>query len=156
WRRLPPDTPPAICRLLMKCLQKDRNWRLQSAGDVRIEIRDARSEPGIQVVPVSAPQRRSRERVFWIAAVLVLSALAAPLAVHYSRVPAQPAEIRAEITTPPTADPISFTISPDGQKLVFVASADNISRLWLRSMDSSAAQPLAGTEGAASPFWSPD
>ena len=30
------------------------------------------------------------------------------------------------------------------------------SRLWLRSLSSTTARPLAGTEGATSPFWSPD
>ena len=29
-------------------------------------------------------------------------------------------------------------------------------RLWLRSLDATTAQPLAGTEGAIYPFWSPD
>ena len=57
---------------------------------------------------------------------------------------------------PPTTDPISFALSPDGRQIVFVASGDGASRLWLRSLDSTTAQPLAGTEGAAYPFWSPD
>ena len=30
------------------------------------------------------------------------------------------------------------------------------SRLWLRSLDQTEARPLAGTEGATYPFWSPD
>ena len=29
-------------------------------------------------------------------------------------------------------------------------------QLWLRRLDASEAQPIAGTEGAANPFWSPD
>lgn len=39
---------------------------------------------------------------------------------------------------------------------MFVASGDGASRLWLRSLGTTTAQPLAGTEGAAFPFWSPD
>ena len=66
------------------------------------------------------------------------------------------AEMRVEINTPATADPISFALSPDGRQIVFVASGDGASRLWLRSLASTTAQPLAGTEGAAYPFWSPD
>ena len=37
-----------------------------------------------------------------------------------------------------------------------VASGDGPSRLWLRPLDETEAKPLAGTEGASSPFWSPD
>ncbi len=47
-------------------------------------------------------------------------------------------------------------MSPDGRPLAFVASGDGPSRLWLRPLDQANARPLAGTEGATSPFWSPD
>src|SRR5262249_32854797 len=40
--------------------------------------------------------------------------------------------------------------------LVLVGSGDGQCRLWLRSLDAETAQPLAGTEGAEYPFWSPD
>jgi Tol biopolymer transport system component len=39
---------------------------------------------------------------------------------------------------------------------VFSASNEGKSQLWLRPLDSLAAQPLAGTDGATYPFWSPD
>ena len=71
--------------------------------------------------------------------------------------PAPPAgELRFEITTPPTTDPVSLAISPDGQKIVFVATSEGRSMLWLRPLDSDTAAPLAGTDGAMAPFWSPD
>ena len=57
---------------------------------------------------------------------------------------------------PPPTDPASFALSPDGRQIVFVASGDGASRLWLRSLATTTAQPLAGTEGASHPFWSPD
>jgi WD40 repeat protein len=67
-----------------------------------------------------------------------------------------PPETRVELVTPATTDPVSFALSPDGRQLVFVASGDGASRLWLRPLDKTTAQPLAGTEGASYPFWSPD
>ena len=39
---------------------------------------------------------------------------------------------------------------------MFVGVGDGGSRLWLRPLASTAAQPLTGTEGATYPFWSPD
>ena len=52
---------------------------------------------------------------------------------------------------------VPFALSPDGRWLAFTAtSADGLNRLWLRPMDSDAAQPIQGTEGARTPFWSRD
>ena len=64
--------------------------------------------------------------------------------------------MRLEINTPATTDPVSLAISPDGQKIVFVATEEGRSRLSLRSLDAVSARPLTGTEGASWPFWSPD
>jgi eukaryotic-like serine/threonine-protein kinase len=60
------------------------------------------------------------------------------------------------VNTPATADPISFAISPDGRRLVLLASNEGKSQIWVRPLDSLAAQPLAGTDGATYPFWSLD
>ncbi|MEQ1761212.1 MAG: hypothetical protein ABL986_23125 [Vicinamibacterales bacterium] len=49
-----------------------------------------------------------------------------------------------------------FRLSPDGHRLVFVEASAGQSRLWVRSLDSVTAVPLAGTDGATYPFWSPD
>jgi Tol biopolymer transport system component len=61
-----------------------------------------------------------------------------------------------ELSTPPTADPFSFALSPDGRQIVFVAEAEGASKLWLRPLDQTTAQPLAGTDRARAPFWAPD
>ena len=50
-----------------------------------------------------------------------------------------------------------FALSPDGQRLAFIATGNNRRRqIWIRSFDSIDAQPVAGTDGAVHPFWSPD
>jgi hypothetical protein len=63
---------------------------------------------------------------------------------------------RLDVATPSTGDPFSFAVSPNGRALAFVANVEGESRLWIRPLDQSAAQPLAGTGGASYPFWSPD
>jgi Tol biopolymer transport system component len=90
-------------------------------------------------------------------ALLVALALAIP-AVRYLRQtpPPAPPETRLEISTPATDRPTDFALSPDGRQIVFVASGDGASRLWLRSLATTTAQPLAGTEGGMFPFWAPD
>jgi Tol biopolymer transport system component len=80
--------------------------------------------------------------------------MAIPALRHLSEAP--PRETRVDIVTPATEQPTNFALSPDGRQIVFVASGDGASRLWLRSLSTTTAQPLAGTERAAHPFWSPD
>jgi Tol biopolymer transport system component len=48
-------------------------------------------------------------------------------------------------------------ISPDGRTIAFTANdRDGHHLLWIRSLDSSSATPLPGTDDALMPFWSPD
>jgi Tol biopolymer transport system component len=89
-----------------------------------------------------------------VVALLAASALSMPAVRHLREPP--PLETRVDIVTPATEDPAGFALSPDGRQIVFVASDDRASRLWLRGLSTTTAQPLGGTEGAASPFWSPD
>ncbi len=105
----------------------------------------------------AATGRQSSPRLGWIVAA-VLGIAAAALAVPAVRylLLAPPPETRTEIVTPATLEPDSFALSPDGRQIVFVASDNGASRLWLRPLASTTAQPLAGTEGAIRPFWSPD
>ena len=159
WSRLPTETPEGIRRLLRHCLQKDQTLRLRDARDARIEINDVQSGPPPEqrMMPTPAPHR---ERLLWVSALALISLIVAVLAVRALR-PAAPVEIRFEINTPPTRDyaeysAASVAISPDGQKIVFVAGSGVQSQLWLRSLMDPLAQPLAGTQGAKLPFWSPD
>jgi eukaryotic-like serine/threonine-protein kinase len=54
-----------------------------------------------------------------------------------------------------TAIPVA--LSPDGQRMAFILNHEGTYAVWVRSLDSLDAQPLAGTEGASAfLFWSPD
>ena len=158
WTRLPASVPPRVRELLRLCLEKNAKNRRSDATDVRLDIELALNEPP-GVAAFSAPSRR-RERLGWIVAAVCLIAMAAmaiPTARHVREAPpAVPPEMRVEINTPATAVPLEFALSPDGRYIVFVASGDGGQRLWLRALDQTEAQPMAGTEGADYPFWSAD
>ena len=49
-----------------------------------------------------------------------------------------------------------LAISPDGRRMVYSGPGEGGTRLWLRSLDQLAATPIAGTEAAQTPFFSPD
>jgi serine/threonine protein kinase len=152
WHQLPPQTPESVHRLLRRCLTKERRDRLQHAGDARIELLDTVKVSGNRPEPAG-----SRRHSTGLVAALVIVSLIAVGAILLALRPAPSSlEIRAEITTPPTRSPNSFAVSPDGRTIVYVAESDTGSRLWLRALNSTSAQSLAGTEGAALPFWSPD
>jgi dipeptidyl aminopeptidase/acylaminoacyl peptidase len=47
--------------------------------------------------------------------------------------------------------------SPDGRLVAYQADdSGRVTRIWIRPVGAFAAMPLAGTEGAGRPFWSPD
>ncbi len=155
WTALPASTPPAIVRLLRRALEKDPGRRLRHIGDAAIEIDEAQAgASGDGGTPSAAS--RGWERAAWIAALTLVSAVAVALAVGRLAGSAVAPEIRVEINTPPTTDPASIAISPDGHTIAFVATDGGRPRLWLRSLDTVSVRPLAGTDGAQFPFWAPN
>jgi len=153
WRALPASTPTSIRRLLRRCLMKDPKARLSDASVARMEIDEALSSADVDRTQ-AAPRR---ERVAFMSALVVVTLVAvAALMWALSRPLPIESEMRLEITTPSTTEPVSIALSPDGQQLAFVATFDGRPRLWLRSLDSVDPLPLPGTDGARFPFWSPD
>jgi Tol biopolymer transport system component len=45
WARLPPQAPPALHRVLRRCLEKDARRRLRDIGDARLDLEEALSQP---------------------------------------------------------------------------------------------------------------
>ena len=165
---LQPLSPPALDRVVKKCLAKDPDERWQSAHDLTSELKWI-AESGLQTA-VAAPgvdaQVRSRartQRYGWIAAaVFLLTTLALAGALYLRRAPVDTRVYRSTFVPPANADvgllPNDLlALSPDGRRLAFVApDANGRPVLWVRELAALAAQPLADTEGAAGPFWSPD
>jgi serine/threonine protein kinase/Tol biopolymer transport system component len=160
WEALPGDVPPLVRTLLQSCLVKDPFHR---AADISIALFVLDKAASLSVVPIAvqgsstAPSGRRAWMVALGVAAVLIGVMAIPTVRHLRETPPQSSpETRTEIVTPATTDATSFALSPDGRQIVFVASGDGASRLWLRSLTGTTAQPLAGTEGARYPFWSPD
>ena len=157
---LQPMSPPALDRLVTLCVAKNPDERLQSVHDIKLQlewIAEGGSEAGI-AVPPAAPRSRSQIASWSISAICFLAAIALA-AVSLFRPPQSAQAIRSSLPQPQgTAyEPYNFAISPDGTRLAFVAlGADGRDTLWVRSLSSSRAQQISGTEQASFPFWSPD
>ena len=155
WDRLPSDMPSSITRMLRRCLRKDPRDRLRHIGDAKLDLQETAIEPRSPAM-IAFGHPRHRERVAWASALVALMVGATGTMVWVQRPVERQAELRVEITTPPTADPSSLAISPDGRQIVFSAMSDGRSRLWLRRLDTGTARPLPGTTDGRLPFWSPD
>lgn len=154
-----PLTPPAFEHVVQKCLAKDPDARWQSAHDVAEELRwigEAGSSAGM-----AAPLVRKRKRMEWLGWAVAAAVLAGAVAVTTLRPTPRGFRIETAIV-PPEGAAFSYTagsiaLSRDGRQLAFVARATGgRETLWVRPLASSVARPLAGTEDAQKPFWSPD
>jgi serine/threonine protein kinase len=153
---LQPMTPPAVNRVVKKCLAKDPAERWQTAKDL-LDVLDWSTHSELATVVAGKRSMGRRKIAAWSISLLILSGVAVLLLSRLfpsvSRMEAP--VLRFEIETPlaPLQDPIS--LSPDGKHVV-VTDPGQRYRLWLRSLDQLDGQSLPGTEGASSPFWSPD
>jgi Tol biopolymer transport system component len=153
WSVLPP-LPSGIVRLLHRCLRKDRTYRLQSIADARIEIEDAQAEPQSEGQVVSSGSKG--RRLLATVSLLAMSLIALSAVFWRFRPEVSTSEMRLEISVPPTTNPGSLALSPDGRRLVYVADWEGRPHLWLRTLDSTTARAMPGTGYPQFPFWSPD
>ena len=170
WDNLPASCPPAIARLLRRCLRKRPRERLQDIGDARLEIQDVLSGTaveaqapagGIDAVRRSERRSRSRERWIWATALVAAAALASLVAQRYFKEAPEPRPAAHVLLDTP--EDLTFwvwspvAVSPDGRHVAFLATANGDRQLWIRPLDSPDARPLPGTLGAVGGFfWSAD
>ena len=121
-------TPPALDRVVKKCLAKEPENRWQTPKDLCDELKWI-EEGGSQVASApSAPGRVSRLSITL-----------------------PPGQQLAGLFNGP-----AVAFSPDGTLLAYVAREGGIQQIYLRAMDNLEARPFPGTEGSVNPFFSPD
>jgi Tol biopolymer transport system component len=146
--------PEKVRRLLRACLEKDSKMRLRDIGDWRACLPDL----GGQDSGIGHSARAATPKTAWIL-LAAMTLLAAGLAfLHFRETPEPRPVVRTSIEPPEhTTVQGAPALSPDGRQMVFAARSETgPSQLYVRDLGSLAAQPLAGTEGAIGPFWSPD
>jgi serine/threonine protein kinase/Tol biopolymer transport system component len=151
--------------LLRHCLEKQPDERFQSARDLAFQLQAIASGSlstgaAERIVGARTPRR-------WLLPAVAAAMLAAGLALGYLARPRPSASIvTLSMTLPanvhvwPGASPArsgGLAVSPDGRQIAFVGEpADAARQIYVRSLDSSVARVVPGTEGAWAPAWSPD
>ena len=160
---LPADTPLPIRRLLRRCLEKNRDKRLDSAAVVRLEIDEA-LESSLADSHTSGPKSW---RSVTVAAMTVLSGIAG-LTVVWSlmrQAPVAPVLPSRFAIVPPSEPRLNvwgsvrdIALSPDGRNFVYRAGGTQTagSPLMVRAIDQLDARQIAGVTNAYAPFFSPD
>ena len=150
--------PAALDRVAKKCLAKDPDDRWQTARDLKDELLWIAG--GGTEAPLQA-ESRPTSRWIWGAAFLVGAAIAALAVWMLKPVPAKP--ISRTVIALGSDERLAnlndraVAISPDGAYIVYVAArGSSRAQLFLRRLDALKAEPVAGTEDAVSPFFSPD
>jgi serine/threonine-protein kinase len=166
WRALPAAAPARLRGLLRWCLEKNPKRRLRDIGDARVQIEDLignapdETDAAVRQRPVAVWRRAMP----WVTAGALAAALATVVALWAPWTKA-PAAVPVRLSTEIGADASlaitavdALAISPSGDVIAFAAqnSANGRQQLYIRRLNQLDAAPLAGTDDAASPFFSPD
>ena len=164
--KLPAGTPPALRRLLRRCLERNPKNRLHDAADARLVLADL--EAGVAdeapVAPATPVRGTRRELVAWVLAAAATLAAGALFLGRAARKPVAPRVIRATLPLPAGVS-IELdgeragmpAVSPDGRRVAFGArEGAGPMRIWVHDLGTAVARPLPGTEEGYRPFWSPD
>jgi serine/threonine-protein kinase len=164
---LPATTPAPLRWLIARCLRKDLATRPHHIGDIGLELVDIASELDEQVPTADyAPPAKRRlasrgamARV--VAAAAAVAAIATALLLRLPSRPAAPRPVALSLELPrglalagDLAAP--FALAHDGSSLVVAAEEGSARQLYVRRLDDPRAIALAGSDGAAQPFLSPD
>ena len=184
---LKPEIDPHLDAIVLECLEKDPRERTQSIAQISLDLKRYRRESSRQRVsritaarPVLKPSDTYREEEggqqpevsekpihsqAWKGGSILFFLTTISTLLYFYLAGSSPAQqtIRAFIPLPERSTLDNerggghIALSPDGEKLAFVA-ADSFGRnnLWVRSLNSLSAQMLSATENAQFPFWSPD
>jgi serine/threonine protein kinase len=145
WSALPAATPPAIRRLLLRCLAKDPRQRLRDVGDVRIEMdRIDDVLPGVSndVAPRGAAtlwKWLPWVAVATVAAVVAVSEVRRPVVLDNPLANARFARVTWD------GDVSYAEISPDGKWVAFLSDRAGQMDLWVSQLDTGQSRNL--TEG---------
>jgi Tol biopolymer transport system component len=163
-RALKPLTPPLLERTIRKCLAKQPDQRWQSASDLATQLNwmtDA-SSTSMAMNAVEAGQNRGRLALLSAAGLLILAVAGA--AWMYGKRSIPPERMMRFSINLPAGEALggswwwypSVAVTRDGSQIAYVGHHSGVSQIYVRAIGDLNARPVPGTEGAETPFFSPD
>ena len=165
WTRLPTSTPAALVAVLKRCLERDSKRRLRDIGEARLALDPASaSSTSFAGTPAAAPPVAPPSRSVWPLVVgAALLAIAASAVTRFASPPNSTVQQPMRVSITPPADQSFYlathtvaAISRDGSTLALALTSKAQSQLYVRRLAEFDARPLAGTNDASTPFFSPD
>ena len=151
WAFLPAMTPPAVSRVLRRCITKDPRTRLQHIGDARLDLEEALTGTALEL-PVEAAPKPLADHFRWLSAAAA-GVLLGALGMWMFELPA-PTEVPPVMRfTIPVAN-ADASLSPDGQQLAFISETDL--SLHIRQLRSNTNRKLDTRFTVRDMAWSPD
>ena len=151
---LPKETPAQVRALLKRCLDRTVRNRMRDIGEARIALENIGQAPAEVAMPAL-----HAGKLPWAAAAaaVVLAAMFGSLYWRAPRPVLHPLQ-RFDIPfTPPERLHSFLALSSNGKRLAYVQrNNDGVQRLYTRLLDQPEGVELPGTDGARSPFFSPD
>jgi hypothetical protein len=145
--QLVPLTPPALERIVSRCMAKDPEDRWQTARDVAAElqwVQQGGSRVGLPAVVTG--RRRTREALAWTACAAAALVAAAFGVAWTRRAPEPPPLVRFPLPiSHGLANPSPPVVSPDGSKIAFAADSEGKRLIWIRPLDSGVGRGTAST-----------
>jgi len=168
WTLFPATVPAAVRQLVEQCLIKNRAERISDMSVVRFLLSD-RTHTGSMLSGTASgvmPAARTRSIGWPVAAGLVAVAVLATAGTMRFWTPGSAASPAGGVTRLSIALPegdqlnwanqLPMAVSPDGRTVAYAAQRDGVSRLYLRVLSELEPKVLEGTDGAKTPFFSPN
>ncbi len=157
-RSVPHDRPAFIAptelqQVVMTCLAEDPRERWQSFRELRHGLARASRPEGVSA-------HRSARAWTTVVVATALLGVAVGFSIVRDRRTARPLAMRFEVVLPEKAmlrwtEPLA--VSPDGRQIAFsLLFPGRLPQLFLRPLGAVTVTAVAGAEGGAHPFWSPD
>lgn len=151
---LQPLSPSALESTVKSCLAKDPDERLQTAHDVKLQLKWIQESASSSRLPAASPAAR-KPWPWLLAALLGVLALAA-VSMLWLRGRETPSAMYFHSSVPFPANYVA--LSPDGHTLALVGYSEQANKnvIWIHQVGGRGATVLPGTEGGSYPFWSPN
>jgi len=162
WGLLPSAIPPAVDRVLRRCLRKDPRQRLRDIGDARMELEEALEAPAATGAPATRGLGRFgsfARAIAWLALGLIAGVLGTRALRRDAPSVQPPGHFLLSLPAGERFAGLDFpavTMSPDGSLVAYVGTRGGRAQLFVRPLNSLESRALPGTNDAISPFFSPD